>query len=121
MKKRCEWVGNGSKKRVSEDPVYIDYHDNEWGKPVHDDQKLFESIVLDGFQAGLSWIIVLKKRENFRSAFDNFDPKKIARYNENKIRELINDKAIILKKTKKKQAITMTQPFVKLKKKFGIC
>ena len=119
MKKRCEWVGNGSKKRVSEDPVYIDYHDNEWGKPLHDDQKLFEAIVLDGFQAGLSWIIVLKKRENFRSAFDNFDPEKIAKYNENKIQELINDKGIIRNKLKIKAAVTNAQAFLKVQREFG--
>ncbi|MBN4051415.1 DNA-3-methyladenine glycosylase I [bacterium AH-315-M05] len=119
MKKRCEWVGDDSKKRVSEDPVYIDYHDNEWGKPVHDDRKLFEAIVLDGFQAGLSWIIVLKKRENFRRAFDNFDPEKIAKYNENKIQELINDKGIIRNKLKIKAAVTNAQAFIKVQKEFG--
>lgn len=111
MKKRCEWVGNN--------PIYIDYHDNEWEKPVHDDQKLFEAIVLDGFQAGLSWIIVLKKRENFRSAFDNFDPEKIAKYNEKKILELINDKGIIRNKLKIRAAITNAQAFIKVKKEFG--
>ena len=111
MKKRCEWVGN--------DPIYLDYHDNEWVKPVHDDQKLFEAIVLDGFQAGLSWIIVLKKRENFRSAFDNFDPEKIAKYHENKILELINDKGIIRNKLKIRAAVTNALAFIKVKKEFG--
>jgi len=67
---RCEWG--------TDDPLYLDYHDNEWGVPVHDDQKLFEFLILDGVQAGLSWLTVLKKRENYRKAFDNFNPKKVA-------------------------------------------
>ena len=111
MKKRCEWVGN--------DPIYIDYHDNEWAKPIHDDQKLFEAIVLDGFQAGLSWIIVLKKRENFRSAFDNFDPEKVAKYNENKIQELVNDKGIIRNKLKIRASVTNARAFIDVQKEFG--
>ena len=111
MKKRCEWV--------SSDPVYIDYHDNEWGKPVHDDQKLFETIVLDGFQAGLSWLMVLKKRENFRNSFDNFYPEKVAKYNENKILELINDKGIIRNKLKIRAAVANAQAFIKVQREFG--
>ena len=79
-KKRCSWAGDI--------PIYIDYHDNEWGRPVHDDNKLFEMLILEGMQAGLNWITVLKKREAFREAFDGFDPDKVARYGEEKIQEL---------------------------------
>ena len=80
MKIRCEWV--------SSDPLYIDYHDNEWGVPVYDDLKLFEAVILDGFQAGLSWLTILRKRENFRKAFDGFDTTIIANYDQKKINEL---------------------------------
>jgi len=84
---RCWWHGN--------DPEYLRYHDEEWGIPVDEDRRLFEKISLEGFQAGLSWLTILRKRENFRTAFDNFDVKKIQRYNEEKILELLNDKNII--------------------------
>lgn len=77
-KKRCSWAGDI--------PIYIDYHDNEWGRPVHDDNKLFEMLILEGMQAGLNWITVLKKREAFREAFDGFDPDKVALYGEEKYR-----------------------------------
>ena len=80
-KTRCSWCG--------EDPLYVDYHDNEWGVPVKDDATLFEFLTLETFQAGLSWITVLRKRENFRKAFDNFDYKKIATYTEEKIESLL--------------------------------
>ena len=76
MKNRCEWV--------SSDPLYIDYHDSEWGVPVYDDQKLFEAVILDGFQAGLSWLTILRKRENFRKAFDDFDATLITNYDQKK-------------------------------------
>jgi len=82
MKIRCPWAGN--------DSLMIEYHDKEWGVPVHDDRLLFEFLVLESAQAGLSWSTVLKKRENYRKAFDNFDPAKIARYDEKKIEELLN-------------------------------
>ena len=85
--RRCEWAGP--------DPIYIDYHDNEWGKPLHDDNKLFEMLILEGMQAGLAWITVLKKRENFRTALDGFDPHKVALYDEVKVEELLTNKGII--------------------------
>ena len=88
-KKICEWVGDK--------PIYIDYHNNEWGKPIYDDQLLFEFLILDTFQAGLSWITILRKRENFRQAFDHFDYKKIAKYGESKIESLLQDAGIIRK------------------------
>ena len=82
------------------------YHDTEWGTPLHDDKKLFEALVLDGFQAGLSWSMIINKRENFRKAFDNFDYKKIAKYSSNKIRALLSDQSIIRNKLKINAAIT---------------
>ncbi len=92
MKKRCGWV--------NDDPIYIKYHDEEWGIPIHDDKKLFEFLVLEIFQAGLSWITILKKRDNFRKAFDNFDPVKISKYDEDKIKELMENKGIIRNRKK---------------------
>ncbi|WGH75000.1 DNA-3-methyladenine glycosylase I [Tenacibaculum tangerinum] len=111
MKKRCFWV--------SDDPLYIEYHDTEWGVPVYDDDRLFEFLVLETFQAGLSWITVLKKRENFRKAFDNFDYKKIAKYTENKYEELLQDAGIIRNKLKIKATITNAQAFIKVQEEFG--
>jgi len=111
MKKRCFWVNN--------DPLYIEYHDNEWGVPVYDDDKLFEFLILETFQAGLSWITVLKKRENFRKAFDNFDYKKIAKYSENKYEELLQDAGIIRNKLKIKATITNAQAFMNVQEEFG--
>lgn len=95
--KVCDWVGN--------DPVYIDYHNNEWGKPIYDDALLFEFLLLDSFQAGLSWITILKKRENFRKAFDNFDAEKIAAYSDDKFESLMQDAGIIRNRLKIKSAI----------------
>ena len=86
-KSRCTWPG--------EDPLYVAYHDEEWGVPEYDDRALFEKLILDGFQAGLSWITILRKRENFRKAFDNFEPAKIARYTEPKIAKLLQNEGII--------------------------
>ena len=111
MQKRCFWV--------NEDPLYIEYHDNEWGKPVFDDATLFEFLLLESFQAGLSWITILKKRENFRKAFDNFDYKKIANYEQNKFDELIVNAGIIRNKLKVKSAITNAQLFIEIQKEFG--
>ncbi len=111
MQKRCFWV--------SEDQLYIDYHDNEWGKPVYDDETLFEFLLLESFQAGLSWITILKKRENFRKAFDQFDYKKIAKYDSNKFEELINNAGIIRNKLKVKTAITNAQLFIEVQKEHG--
>ena len=108
MKKRCEWV--------TKDQIYIDYHDNEWGKPVHDDYKLFEFLILETFQAGLSWITILKKRENFRIAFDNFDFEIVAKYDEAKFTELINNAGIIRNKLKIKSAINNAKLFIEIRK-----
>ena len=94
---RCLWCGD--------DPVYVAYHDTEWGVPEHNDQALYEKLCLDGFQAGLSWIIVLKKRDNFRAAFDNFDPEKIARYGKPQLNRLLKDAGIIRSQAKIKGAI----------------
>jgi len=97
----------------------IKYHDEEWGVPVHDDSKLFEFLVLDAMQAGLSWKTVLKKRENFRKAFDNFDVKKIKKYDENKLEELLSDKGIIRNRLKINSAITNAAVFIQIQKEFG--
>lgn len=110
-KKRCTWVGN--------DEIYIHYHDKEWGVPVKDDQKLFEFLILEGFQAGLSWIIILKKRENFRKAFSDFDYKKIALYNEVKIQSLLKDEGIIRNQLKIKASISNSIAFMKIQDEFG--
>jgi len=97
MKTRCKWCGN--------DPVYLNYHDIEWGVPVHDDRRLFEKIVLEGAQAGLSWITILKRRENYRRAFDNFDIVKVAAYSETDVERLVNDAGIIRNRLKIKSTI----------------
>ena len=90
--KRCAWPG--------QDPLYVDYHDTEWGVPEYDDRALYEKLILDGFQAGLSWITILRKRDNFRRAFDNFDPAKIARYNKRKTDALMQDAGIVRNQAK---------------------
>ena len=110
-KKRCDWS--------TKDQLYIDYHDNEWGVPVYDDDKLFEFLILETFQAGLSWITVLRKRENFRMAFDNFDYNKIVNYNENKFDELINNAGIIRNKLKIRATISNAQAFINIQEEFG--
>lgn len=110
-KKRCSWSGN--------DPLYMSYHDEEWGVPVYDDEKLFEFLILETFQAGLSWITVLRKRENFRKAFDNFNYQKIARYGDNKFDELINDPGIIRNKLKIKATISNALSFIEIQREFG--
>ncbi len=109
--KRCAWVGN--------DPLYIKYHDSEWGIPVIDDGKLFEFLVLETFQAGLSWLTILKKRENFRKAFDNFDYKKIALFNDEKYKELLQNEGIIRNKLKIKATISNAREFIKIQNEFG--
>jgi DNA-3-methyladenine glycosylase I len=110
-KTRCTWCGN--------DPLYIEYHDREWGVPVYDDAKLFEFLILETFQAGLSWITVLRKRENFRMAFDGFDYKKIAKYNESKFEELLHNAGIIRNKLKIKATITNAIAFMEVQGEFG--
>jgi len=110
-KQKCGWcVGN---------PLYEAYHDNEWGKPVYDDETLFEFLILETFQAGLSWITVLRKRENFRKALDNFDYKKIVLYNQKKIDSLLQDAGIIRNKLKINATITNAQAFIKIQDEFG--
>lgn len=111
MKQRCKWC------EVND--LMIKYHDNEWGDPLHDDEKLFEFIVLDTFQAGLSWKTILTKRENFRKAFDNFDVKKIACYNQRKIEKLLADVGIIRNKLKVTATVANAKSFLKTQKEFG--
>ena len=103
---RCSWCG--------EDPVYVSYHDTEWGVPEHDDRVLYEKLCLDGFQAGLSWIIVLKKRDNFRAAFDNFNPEKVAGYGKRKVNILLKDAGIIRSQSKIHGAIASAQAWLEL-------
>ncbi|PHS63447.1 MAG: DNA-3-methyladenine glycosylase I [Flavobacterium sp.] len=110
-KQRCSWCGD--------DPLYIAYHDHEWGLPVRDDRTLFEFLLLETFQAGLSWITILRKRENFRKAFDDFDYQKIANYSEEKIASLLQDAGIIRNKLKVNSAVTNAQNFIKIQKEFG--
>ncbi len=110
-KTRCSWPGN--------DPLYLQYHDEEWGVPVYDDQKLFEFLILECFQAGLSWITILRKRENFRKAFDQFDYEKVAQYDEAKIAALLEDKGIIRNKLKVRAAVSNAQAFIKIREEFG--
>jgi len=108
---RCAWCGT--------DPLYVEYHDYEWGTPVYEDQKLFEFLILETFQAGLSWITILRKRENFRKAFDNFNYKKVANYSEEKIGELMMDAGIIRNGLKIKAAVSNAIAFMEVQKEFG--
>ena len=108
---RCPWVGN--------DPLMIRYHDEEWGVPLHDDRKLFEFLVLDAFQAGLSWACIIKKRENFRQVLDGFDPVKIARYDDTRITELLQDAGIIRNKTKISATIHNARLFLEIQRQYG--
>jgi DNA-3-methyladenine glycosylase I len=110
-KYRCTWC--------EKDDLYRNYHDNEWGKPVYDDATLFEFLILETFQAGLSWYTVLAKRENFRSAFDNFDWNKIAQYSEKKMATLAEDSGIIRNKLKIKATVTNAQAFINIQEEFG--
>lgn len=110
--KRCHWVDENSS-------IYIKYHDEEWGIPKYDDKELFELLILESFQAGLSWITVLKKREDFRIAFDNFDVKKVASYDETKVNELLNNEKIIRSKGKINSAISNAKIFIEIQKEFG--
>ncbi|TDP60359.1 DNA-3-methyladenine glycosylase I [Flavobacterium dankookense] len=110
-KVRCAWC--------EKDDLYRDYHDNEWGNPVYDDETIFEFLVLETFQAGLSWYTILKKRENFRKAFDNFDYKKIVKYDEDKIQELLQDEGIIRNKLKVRGTVYNAIAFMKVQEEFG--
>jgi DNA-3-methyladenine glycosylase I len=111
MKKRCPWAKS--------DPLYIQYHDTQWGVPVHDDQKLFEMLVLEGAQAGLSWLTILKKQSNYQSAFDNFDPDLVARYDTKKIESLLNHEEIVRNRLKIVSAIDNAGAFIKVRSEFG--
>jgi DNA-3-methyladenine glycosylase I len=111
LKQTCSWSTN--------DPLLIEYHDKEWGVPIHDDGKIFEFLVLEGFQAGLSWLTILKKRENFRNAFDDFDFTKIARYNVRKINALLKDAGIIRNRLKINGSIENAKAFIQVRKEFG--
>ncbi len=108
---RCSWCGD--------DPTYVRYHDDEWGVPVHDDRQLFEFLVLDGAQAGLSWITILKRREGYRQAFEGFDPNKIASYGENDKERLLGDAGIIRNRAKVNSAIQNAQAFLKVQQEHG--
>lgn len=110
-KKRCEWV--------TDEQIYIDYHDHGWGRPTHDDRKLFEMLLLEGAQAGLSWITILKRRENYREAFDYFDPVKISQYDDRKKEELLQDEGIIRNKLKVNAFIKNAGEFLKVQEEFG--
>ena len=110
-KQTCSWPKG--------DPVLTKYHDTEWGVPLHNDKKLFEFLILEGFQAGLSWLTVLKKRENFRKAFDTFDFNKVATYDQRKINSLLKDSGIIRNKLKIESAITNAKAFIDVRKEFG--
>ena len=112
MKKRCLWVD-------PEDPLSCEYHDREWGVPLHDDRKLFEFLVLEGAQAGLNWMTILRKRENFRKAFDDFVPEKVARYDGRRIAKLLADPGIIRNRRKIEAAITNAKAFLEVQKEFG--
>jgi DNA-3-methyladenine glycosylase I len=111
MKKRCAWCGD--------DPLYIQYHDEEWGVPQHDDRHLFEMLTLEGAQAGLSWITVLRKRENYRKAFDHFDPRRVAAYTEEKVLELLANPGLIRNRLKIQSTIKNANGVLALQKEFG--
>jgi len=109
-KRRCAWIT---------DPLMMKYHDEEWGVPLHDDRKLFEFMVLDAFQAGLSWKTILNKRDNFRKAFDGFDPEKVARYGEEEVNRLMNNPLIIRNQLKIRAAISNARAFLVIQQEFG--
>jgi len=109
--KRCAWAGA--------DELYLHYHDTEWGVPLHDDRSLFEFLILEGAQAGLSWITILRKRENYRAAFDGFDPAHIARYDAGKIASLLKNPGIVRNRLKITAAVTNAQKFLDVQEEFG--
>lgn len=111
MKIRCPWCGDGD--------LYCKYHDEEWGVPVHDERKHFEFLILESAQAGLSWLTILKKRENYRKAYDEFDVNRVANYGEDKIKELLNNKGIIRNKLKIRASINNAKEFLKIQEEFG--
>ncbi len=111
MPTRCAWV--------PDDPLYLDYHDREWGVPVRDDRLMFEFLTLESAQAGLSWITVLRKRENYRLAFENFDPRKVARFDEAKLAEMLTDSGLIRNRQKLSAAISNAHAFLRVQQEFG--
>lgn len=111
MTRRCEWCGD--------DPLYVAYHDEEWGVPVHDDRRLFEMLILEGAQAGLSWSTILKKRENYRKAFNHFDARKIAKYDKTKIAKLLADPGIVRNRLKIAATVQNARAFLEVQKEFG--
>jgi DNA-3-methyladenine glycosylase I len=111
VRTRCAWVGD--------DPLYAHYHDREWGVPVHDDRTLFEFLILEGAQAGLSWITILKKRENYRAAFSDFDPVKVARYGEKQVARLLGDPGIVRNRLKMAAAIGNAKAVLAVQREFG--
>jgi len=108
---RCGWAGT--------DPLYVKYHDDEWGVPVHDDRRLFEMLILEGAQAGLSWITILRKRAAYRKAFDRFDPKKVARYDARRVRTLLADAGIVRNRLKIAGAVKNARAFLAVQREFG--
>jgi len=111
MTVRCAWAGN--------DPLYVAYHDEEWGVPLHDDRKLFEMLILEGAQAGLSWITILKRREGYRRAFDGFDPAVVASYGEEKMASLLQDTGIIRNRQKVRSAVNNARRFLEVQAEYG--
>jgi DNA-3-methyladenine glycosylase I len=109
--KRCSWCGT--------DPLYVKYHDEEWGKPVHDDQTLFEFLILEGAQAGLSWLTILRRRDGYRKAFADFDVQKVAAFTDEDVERLMNDTGIIRNRLKIKAAISNAKLFIGLQQEFG--
>lgn len=108
---RCPWAGT--------DEAYIRYHDAEWGVPVHGDRRLFEMLILEGAQAGLSWLTILRKRENYRSAFAGFEPEKVARFNEARVRRLLNDEGIVRNRLKIESTVSNARAFLQIQKEVG--
>ncbi len=111
MPKRCWWAG--------EDPLYVRYHDQEWGRPVHDDRVLFEFLILEGAQAGLSWITILRKRESYRRAFAGFDPRKVAKFDKARERALMKDEGIVRNRLKISSTVTNARAFLEVQREFG--
>jgi len=109
--KRCDWVGS--------EPIYLEYHDTEWGVPRHEDRKLFEFLLLEGAQAGLSWITILRKRENYRKAFADFDPEAVARFNQRSVERLLADPGIVRNRQKVEAAIANARAFLAVQEEFG--
>jgi DNA-3-methyladenine glycosylase I len=111
MKRRCAWAGS--------DPLYVAYHDDEWGVPEHDEIRLFEMLILEGAQAGLSWLTILRKRENYRRAFAGFDPARVARFDRRKIERLLSDEGIVRNRLKVEGAVTNARAYLKIQDEFG--